>query len=314
MRTGLGLTPPFDIPRPVEELFGVVKQVEEDGFSSVWAPSLPSVGPPDALVLLGALSRMTSRIELGSYVVPTFPRHPATLAQQALTIQQLSANRFTLGIGLSHKPVIETGFGLDYSHPIRHLREYLQVLMPLLADQSVDVTGHDYRVKLKSDVPSGVSPPSVLVAALQPQMLQLAGEIADGTALGAAGPHYIETIVLPRITKAAHAAGRSAPRVAALFPIAVTKDCDGARQAAQAMYPGYERWPSYRALLNHEGLQTMGDLAITGEETQVRRQLERLHQIGVTDFVASRIALASDPDAYDRTYQFLADFARRGLN
>lgn len=95
MRTGLGLTPPFDIPRPVEELFGVVKQVEEDGFSSVWAPSLPSVGPPDALVLLGALSRMTSRIELGSYVVPTFPRHPATLAQQALTIQQLSANRFT---------------------------------------------------------------------------------------------------------------------------------------------------------------------------------------------------------------------------
>ena len=101
--------------------------------------------------------------------------------------------------------------------------------MPLLADQSVDVTGHDYRVKLKSDVPSGVSPPSVLVAALQPQMLQLAGEIADGTALGAAGPRYIETIVLPRITKPAHAAGRSAPRVAALFPIAVTKDCDGAR-------------------------------------------------------------------------------------
>ena len=80
------------------------------------------------------------------------------------------------------------------------------------------------------------------------------------------------------------------------------------------MYPGYERWPSYRALLNHEGLQTMGDLAITGEETQVRRQLERLHQIGVTDFVASRIALASDSDAYDRTYQFLADFARRGLD
>jgi alkanesulfonate monooxygenase SsuD/methylene tetrahydromethanopterin reductase-like flavin-dependent oxidoreductase (luciferase family) len=135
-----------------------VAQAEADGFAAVWAPSLPSVGPPDALVLLGALGPATSRIELGSYVVPTFPRHPAMLAQQALTVQQLSANRLALGIGLSHKPVIETGFGLDFSHPIRHLREYLTVLMPLLAGQAVQVSGQDYRVQQQPSVPSELRP------------------------------------------------------------------------------------------------------------------------------------------------------------
>jgi len=105
------------------------------------------VGPPDALVLLGALGPVTSRIELGSYVVPTFPRHPVVLAQQALTVQQSSSNRLALGIGLSHKPVIETGFGLSFSHPIRHLREYVAVLTPLLAGRAVQMSGQHYRVQ-----------------------------------------------------------------------------------------------------------------------------------------------------------------------
>jgi len=157
-----------------------------DGFDCVWAPSVPLVGPPDALVLLGALGPVTSRIELGSYVVPTFPRHPAVLAQQALTVQQSSSNRLALGIGLSHKPVIETGFGLSFSHPIRHLREYLTVLTPLLAGRAVQMSGQHYRVQQEPSVPPGVKPPPpVLVAALAPQMLRLAGELADGTALGA---------------------------------------------------------------------------------------------------------------------------------
>jgi alkanesulfonate monooxygenase SsuD/methylene tetrahydromethanopterin reductase-like flavin-dependent oxidoreductase (luciferase family) len=145
-------------------------------------------------------------------------------------------------------------------------------------------------------------------------MLRLAGELADGTALGAGGPHYIETMAVPRITEAARAAGRPAPRVAALFPIAVTSDRDGARAAARAMFPGYEQLPSYRALLELEGLQDVGDLVISGEESQVRQQLRRLAEIGVTDFVASRIELEGDPDAYGRTYQLLADVARRGLS
>ena len=156
-----------------------------DGFDCVWAPSVPLVGPPYALVLLGAMGPVTSRIELGSYVVPTFPRHPVVLAQQALTVQQSSSNRLALGIGLSHKPVIETGFGLSFSHPIRHLRGYLTVLTPLLAGRAVQMSGQHYRVQQEPSVPPGVKPPPVLVAALGPQMLRLAGELADGTALGA---------------------------------------------------------------------------------------------------------------------------------
>lgn len=119
-------------------------------------------------------------------------------------------------------------------------------------------------------------------------------------------------MAVPRITEAARAAGRPDPRVAALFPIAVTSDRDGARAAARAMYPGYERWPSYRALLEREGLADMGDLAICGQEAQVRRQLRQLREIGVTDFVASRIEVTGDPGAYDRTYRLFSDVARRG--
>ena len=314
MRIGLGISPPFDIARPAAELPAVVAQAEADGFDAVWTPCLPNVGPPEALVVLGAVGAATSRLEVGSYVIPTFPRHPAVLAQQALTVQELSANRLTLGLGLSHKFVIEAGYGLDFSHPIRHLREYLTVLMPLLAGQPVQLSGQDYRVQQQPTVVPGVAAPPVLVAALQPQMLKLAGELADGTALGAGGPRYIETMAVPRITDAAREARRPAPRVAALFPIAVTSDRDGARAAGRAMYPGYERLPSYRALLEMEGLTDMGELVISGDEAEVRRQLRRLADIGVTDFVASRIAPQSDPQAYVRTYDVLADIASRGVN
>lgn len=102
-----------------------------------------------------------------------------------ITVQQSSSNRLALGIGLSHKPVIETGFGLSFSHPIRHLREYLTVLTPLLAGRAVQMSGQHYRVQQEPSVPPGVKPPPLLVAALGPQMLRLAGELADGTALGA---------------------------------------------------------------------------------------------------------------------------------
>lgn len=314
LRIGLGIAPPFDVPRSAAALVTAVRQAETDGFAAVWTPSLPAAAPPEALVLLGALSQVTARIELGSYVVPTFPRHPVVLAQQALSVQQLSGNRLTLGIGLSHKPIIEAGFGLTFARPIRHLQEYLAVLIPLLAGQPTRFMGHEYRVQLQPRVPAGVTAPPVLVAALQPQMLRLAGELTDGTALGATGPRYIETVAVPLIVEAARAAGRPAPRVAALLPIALTADRAAARAATRAMYPGYERLPSYRALLDHEGLSDFGDLVISGDEAALRQQLRRLADIGVTDFIASRLALDSDPGAYDRTYALLADIARRGLD
>ena len=314
MRIGLGITPPYEPPRSTEALIGLVRQAEADGFAAVWSPSLPIVGPHDALVLLGALGPLTTRIALGSSVVPTYPRHPALLAQEALSVQQLSGNRLILGIGPSHRPIIEAGFGLDFSRPVRHLREYLAVLRPLLAGQPVQFRGEEYQVQQQPRVPAGVAAPPVLLSALQPQLLRLAGELADGTILTACGPRYIETVAVPRLTQAAQAVGRPAPRVVAQFTIALTTDQNAVRAAARTMYPGYERMPSYRALLDHEGLQDFGDLVIAGDETTIRAQVRRLAAIGVTDLVAARLSLAPDPATADRTYALLADLARRGLN
>lgn len=313
MRIGLGVTPPFDIPKPLAALTDQVRRAEADGFAAVWSPSLPAVGPPDALALLAALAPATERIALGSYVVPTYPRHPAALAQQAYTVQQVSANRLTLGIGLSHKLVIEGSFGISYDRPIRHMREYLGILVPLLAGEPVHVDGDDYSVHQDPLCDPDVVPPPVLVAALQPQMLRLAGLLADGTALGAAGPRYIENVVVPTLASAAHDAGRPTPRVAAMFPIAVSDNRDAVLAAVRQLFPGYENLPSYRALIDAEGVSEIGDLAISGDEGCVRQQLQRLADIGVTDFVATRVVLDEDPPAYERTYELLADIAQRGL-
>ena len=312
MRIGLAITPPYEQPRAIGDLTAMVQRAEADGFATVWATGLPFVGPHDALILLAALSQTTARIELGSFVVPTYPRHPAVLAQQALSLQQLSGNRLTLGIGLSHKPVIEGMFGLDYAHPIRHMREYLTVLMPLLAGQLVDFDGDEYRVHMHPRLlPPDVRAPAVLVAALLPQMLRLAGERADGTAVVFSGVDYLEQEVIPRITQAAKAAGRPTPRVAAQFFIAVTTDPATARTVARTSAPS-DTMPSYTRLREVQGMTDRSGLLLIGDDAEVRSQLARLATIGVTDLVAVLVDVPTDSDARERTYQLLVDVARRG--
>jgi 5,10-methylenetetrahydromethanopterin reductase len=297
---GLGIT---DRQGTFDELVQSAERAEAAGFSSVW---LPNIFGYDALTVLAFAGRATGRIELGSFVIPTYPRHPVVLAQQALTVQSVTGGRLALGIGLSHKIVIEGMFGLDYSKPIPHTREYLTVLNGLLSGERTEFQGDHYRVAAQLTVP-GASRPPVLVAALGPVMLRLCGRLADGTATWMGGLTYLRDIAVPTITAAAAAAGRPAPRIVAGLPVCVTTDAAAARADADRIFAVYGQLPSYRATLDRGGAAGPGEVAIVGNEHEVEAQIAALAAAGVTDFNAS--IFPATGGSVERTYELLSHLA-----
>jgi F420-dependent oxidoreductase-like protein len=198
--------------------------------------------------------------------------------------------------------VIEYMLGLSYDKPIRHMREYVAVLAPLLRGEPVKFEGEEYRVGAALDV-AGASPVPLLIAALGDQMLRIAGRAADGTVLGLTGPKTIASHVVPKLRAAAEEAGRAAPRVVASFPTALTNDPDGARQKITEMLGMYGNLPSYRAMLDREGVAGPGDIAVVGDEKALDAALDRLRDAGVTDYDATIVAVDEGADA--RTLDYL---------
>jgi 5,10-methylenetetrahydromethanopterin reductase len=298
MRIGTSLTNPRG-PDPFGQLNEQLQRAADDGFTSAWMNNIFGL---DALTALAVAGRQGPGIELGTAVVPTYPRHPAVLAQQALTAAAAVCGRLTLGIGLSHKILIEDMYGYDFSQPIRHMREYLAVLLPLLDGQPVDFRGETLSARIGLSTPGPGRVP-VLIAALGPRMLQLAGELAEGTIVWMTGPATVRDHIVPEITAAAQAAGRPSPRVVCILPVCVTDDPDGARAQAARVFAVYGDLPSYRAMLDREGAAGPGDVALVGDENAVAEQIAVLAEVGVTDFVAGEYARG---DAAARTRRFLA--------
>lgn len=287
--------------RTLEDIIGMARRVEEAGIDDVWMANIFS---HDAISTLALVGRETGRVGLGTAVTPTYPRHPTALAQQALTTAAASGNRFTLGIGLSHKLVIEDMFGLSYDKPARHMREYLSVLMPLVRGETASFEGDQYRVaNVALDVPDA-QPLPVVIAALGPAMLKLAGELADGTNTWMVGPRTMESHIIARLTQAAAAAGRPDPRVVGGFPIVLTDKPDEARAKIAENLTIYGQLPSYRAMLDREGAAGPADIAIVGDENALRGDLQRLENMGVSHLNAAIAAV--DEGAFDRTLEFLA--------
>ena len=290
---------------PLPAILSQVEQAERAGFATAW---LPNIFAHDALTVLALAGQRTAAIELGVGVVPTYPRHPAALAQQALTVQAATGNRLLLGIGPSHQVVIEHMMGLSYARPIVHMRDYVRALTELLSGQPCHFTGERYQIDLQLTVP-GATPPPVLLAALRPQMLRLAGQLAGGTITWMGGPRYLQDVAVPAITQAAREAGRSAPRVVAGFPVAVTQKPEAARAAASHIFKVYATLPAYRAVLDIEGAADAADVALIGTQAEVEQRLEQLAAIGVTDLAAVVYDVPDDPAARQRTYDFLAGAA-----
>ena len=284
---------------PLDDLVASAAQVERDGFAHYW---LPQIFGWEALSVLAVVGREVPRLELGTAVVPTFPRHPVTLAAEALTAQSAASGRLTLGIGLSHKMVIENMFGLDFARPVRHLTEYLDVLLPLLNLESASAAGETYAVNMTLGIP-GATPVPVLVAALGSKMLALAGARTAGTVTWMTGPATIREHIAPSIRSAAKAAGRPAPRVVCALPTCVTDDPAAARARAATVFMIYGDLPSYRAMLDREGAAGPADVAIVGTEAEVRSQIEALGEVGATDFVA--VEFTTDEPERSRTRDLL---------
>lgn len=281
----------------LDDVIGVAKNAEAAGLDNVW---LANIFGFDAISTLALIGRETQRIGLGTAVTPTYPRHPTAIAQQALTTAAASNNRFTLGIGLSHKLVIEDMLGMSYAAPAKHMREYLSVLMPLARGEAANFQGEHYKVQGVQLAIPGAERMPVVVAALGPAMLKLAAEMADGTNTWMVGPNTMENHIIASL----HAAGNDSPTVVAGLPIVLTTQVDVAKQAIAENLTIYGQLPSYRAMLDREGAAGPADIALVGDENQLRGAIKRFEDMGVTDFNAAIMGV--EDGASERTLEFLS--------
>jgi 5,10-methylenetetrahydromethanopterin reductase len=288
-------------PDAITKITGQLRAAADDGFASAWMSNIFGL---EALTTLAVAGSQVPRIELGTAVVPTYPRHPAVLAQQALTASLAVGGRLALGIGLSHQIVIQDMYGYSFDKPARHMREYLAVLLPLLAGENASFDGETLHAHIGLTVPHSEAKVPVLLAALAPQMLRLAGEKTDGTVLWMTGPATARDYIVPAIRDAAAAAGRPSPRVVCMLPVCVSNEPSKARADADRLLAIYGQLPSYRAMLDKEGAAGPGDVALVGDEDTVAAQIDGLAEAGVTDFVAAEYA----PADRARTRSFLTSY------
>jgi F420-dependent oxidoreductase-like protein len=278
MRIAIGL----DTDGPLEMTLERASRLRERGFKTLWASQIFG---PDTLTVLAIVGREFRDLDLGTAVVPIQPRHPSMLAAQARTVQGAIGGHLSLGVGLSHKVVVEGLWGISFERPGTYMHEYLNALAPMLRGEKVNVQGE--RVKAVTMGPLGpkeVTVPSLLVAALGPKMLELAGSLADGTVLWMTGRETIGSHIAPTIRAAAAKAHRAEPRVVCSLPMAVTSDPASTRERINTDYALYATLPSYAAMLEREGAIAPADVSLIGSKEQVLEQLHELAEAGVTEF------------------------------
>jgi F420-dependent oxidoreductase-like protein len=298
MRIGLMIGPELGRYRnKVPALIADAQAAEAGGFTSIWVPQIP--GDFDAFTMITLLGQATSRVELGTAVLPIQTRHPIAMAQETLSNQAVCGGRFALGLGVSHHWVVEGQLGLVYEKPARLLRDYLAVLNAALAGPGrVDVDNASYRVHSPIDV-TDLPPTQVLLAALAPVMLRVAGELASGTILWMADERAIGGHVAPRITKAAAEAGRPAPRIVAGVPVTLCgkDEVDAARDRANRVLGHAEYSPNYQRLLEQGDAKDVGDILAAGDEKAIVDRLRVFKDAGVTDLAVRILSVGPDRNA-----------------
>ncbi len=282
----------FKFAETVDSLVDEARLAHEQGFGHFFTPQIFGL---DALTALAVVAREVPEIVLGTGVVAVYRQHPMTLAQQALTVSQVGDGRLMLGVGLSHQIVVEGMWGLSFEKPLRHMREYLDGLMPLLNGEAANAEGEAVvtRGGLEIEAPR----PQVVLAALGPKMLELAGQVADGTVTWMVGPRTLESHIVPTISASAEAAGRPAPQIVVSLPICVTKEPDAARARAAGEFVMYGQLPSYRAMLDLEGAEGPEHVALIGSAAHVEEQLAELDSAGATLFVANEYGNRAEREA-----------------
>jgi F420-dependent oxidoreductase-like protein len=294
----------------VERMLEDARWAEEAGLASLWIPQIPD--DFDALTAAALIASSTSRIEIGTAVVPVQPRHPIALAQQALSVQAVAQGRLALGLGVSHHWVIEQMLGLKYEKPAPTMRAYLDVLEQAFRGPGlVEVTNDEFTIRNPLDI-TDVAPTPVLIAALGPVMLKLAGERTDGTILWLADERAIEGHVAPRINAAAQEAGRPAPRIVAGIPVCLCADSevDEAVARTNRILSEAEVSPNYQKLLDLGDAQEVGDILAAGSEASIEKRLRSFADAGATDVSLRVVPIGKGRDellaSSRRTREFLA--------
>lgn len=298
MRIGLWID---EEGQTIDEIGAAAKAAEDAGIDRVWFSQRLGW---DALTLIAGVAPYTSTIGYAVGVVPVYPRHPLALAAQALSVQVLTGNRLTLGVGASHPHMVEGMLGLPMDRPAAYVREYVEALGPLLAGEPTDYVGERLTARGQVDI-AGAETPELILAALGPRMLKTAGELTAGTTTSWAGPEVIENFIRPTIDRAATAAGRPEPQVIAGVCVAVTDDPDATRQWIHDQFGAAGDMPAYRAVLDRGGKAGPEDTAVLGDEETVTKELQRFADAGTTEFLVCPVGTDAERA---RTIQFAHDY------
>jgi len=285
---------------PLPDVLGQIERAATAGFATAW---LGEVFGWDPLTVLAALGGGAPGIRLGTAVMTTFPRHPLALAAQALTTQAATGGRLSLGVGPSHQPIVEGRLGMVWDPPLLRVREYLDVLQPVLGGAEVDVRGATTAAAGAVSAPGAERPP-VLLSAQGPKMLALAGERTDGAITLWARPRHVADFVVPTVTAAA---GGRTPRIVVGVIACVTADPEGARRDVAERLAAAASLPSYRGSLDQQGLGGLEDAVVAGDESVVADAVRRYAEAGVTELVLSPSGEAAD---HARTIAVFAQLAR----
>jgi F420-dependent oxidoreductase-like protein len=305
----------FPETRDVGRARDLAVHTEEQGFWGYWLGSSFGIDPFVALSLAGDA---TSRVQLGVAVVPTWPRHPVVMAQQAATASAACGGRFRLGVGASHAPVMGM-YGIEFDRPIGHLREYLDIVRELLTTGAVKHKGDRYRVRAFLDV-AGAPPPPVLLGVLREQSARLAGGHADGALSWLCPATYLHDTIAANLAKGATAADRDVPPLIAELPCALTSDRSEVLDMAARELAVYPLMPFYRAIWEEAGVAVpeqgwspeMADASVLyGDEDGLAAKIRSFFDAGADEVVLSPFGVGDDPSAsQDDCIRVLADLAR----
>ncbi len=305
-----------DMARKVTKLVADIEWAEAAGMDTAWMPQVPD--DFDCLTMVALMAAHTTRIELGTAVVPLQAQHPIALARQALSVHAMAGGRLALGVGPSHHWIVRDMLGLPYEKPAAYTRDYLEVLAAAAAagPGPVDVENGSFTVHNPTAL-GAATPLPVLVAALGPVMLQIAGERADGTVLWMADEKAIGDHIAPKINKAAAEAGRPAPRVVAGIPVCLcaNSEIDAAKERANRILSEAETSPNYQRLLDRGDARNVGDLCAAGDEESILKRFKQFADAGVTDLSVRLLPIGDNRDeliaSKYRTREVIAELAKQ---
>jgi F420-dependent oxidoreductase-like protein len=302
MPTGVIVSPDRSSANAIDNVVSTARAAHEAGVRQVW---LPQNFNYDAMALAALVGLAVPGLGVGTAVVPINPRHPLIIASGAQTAQAASHGNFSLGLGLGAPSIEQKAFGISAANTVQRLREHLLVQRSIQQNGTVDFHGEELTAVDPGVMPvslalAGGTPFPVYVAAMGPRALRVTGELADGTIPNLAGPRTIEQFIVPTIGQAAADAGRPSPRIIVMVQVAVTDDAGTVRAEAAGRLAFYETVPSYRKVLNREGVAKAADLAVIGDARAVTGQLRTYLDAGATDVLL--VPLQAEPDDLRRVW------------